>query len=579
MIDGEHLYGSDFAFNLYNVSGVTIKGLIIGGFTVGIEIAGTCYNNIISGNYIGCNFNATDTLTNVDGIEISSGPYNNTIGGNTIADRNIISGNNHIGIRILNSNSNTIKGNYVGLNRTGNAAIRNYDGISIEGTSKYNMVGGYTAAERNYASGNNAYGILTMGAGCYYNIIAGNYIGTDISGTDPIPNTYGFLCDDGSSYNTLGGRKPGAGNLISGNSGYGVFLYNMGTQKDTVVGNLIGTDYTGTAALPNSIGILIDGPSFKQYIDSNLISGNRQMGIEFHALGTDGNIVIRNKIGTDISGTLPLGNLLDGVRILEGPKYNKIGEAGKGNIIAFNGGNGILVITAADLYNTFTENSIYDNGELGIDLFPQGVTPNSAGNTDTTGPNNLMNYPVIQSATLNTITGVTTISGIIDYTINGGPSGIIIELFKSDNNISGYGQGKEFIGSAIADASGNWNLNVSGINFGDVVTTTATDALGNTSEFSKNKSVGTYTNISENENSSDIFIFPNPAKESITIDFTAYSNDYFFVELFSIDGKLLRHIVITQNKTDVNISYLSSGIYIIKIIGNKDVAIKKLVKE
>ncbi len=437
LIDGNNLYGSDFAFHLYNVSGAAIKGFIIGRFTVGIEISGTSHDNTIIGNYVGCNFNAEDTLSNTHGIEILSGPYHNIIGGTAAGERNIFSGNNHVGIRVVNSNSNIIKGNYVGLNRAGDAALRNYDGISIEGTSKYNLIGGYTAADRNYVSGNVAYGIPVFGGGCNYNIIVGNFVGTNIAGTDSIPNTYGVLFDDGASYNRLGGMVPGAGNLLSGNSGYGVFLYNPGTQKDTVIGNLIGTDVSGTLPLPNSNGMVIDGPSYKHYIDSNVVSANRQMGIDIHLGGTDSNTVVRNKIGTDITGTQSLGNLLDGIRIGEGPHHNIIGKPGKGNIIANNGGNGITVMTAAELYNTFTENSIYNNTGLGIDLLPSGPTGNDVGDIDT-GPNDFMNFPVIQNLNLNTSNGITTISGIIDYTVFGGANGIKIELFKSDNDASGH---------------------------------------------------------------------------------------------------------------------------------------------
>lgn len=296
-----------------------------------------------------------------------SGPHNITIGGSTLEDRNIISGNNHIGVRVVNSNSNIIKGNYIGLNRTGTAAVRNYDGISMEGTSKYNLIGGVTAADRNYVSGNVAYGMLLFGAGCNYNTVSGNYSGTDITGTYSIPNTYGFLFDDGASFNTLGGRTPGAGNLLSGNSAYGVFIYNPGTQRDTVVGNLIGTNAAGTAALPNANGIVIDGPSFRHYVDSNVISGNLQMGIDIHIGGSDSNVVIRNFIGTDYSGTIAIPNAMDGVRLGEGPKNNIIGMPGKGNIIANNGGNGVSVMTTAELYNSISANSIYNNTGLGID--------------------------------------------------------------------------------------------------------------------------------------------------------------------------------------------------------------------
>jgi len=572
LIDGNHQYGSDFAFHLYNVYGVTIKSFIIGRFTVGIEISGTSHDNIIVGNYVGCNFNATDTLGNTHGIEILSGPYRNTIGGSTTIERNIFSGNNHTGIRIVNSNSNIIKGNYVGLNRTGNAALRNYDGISIEGTSKYNMIGGYTSAERNYVSGNVAYGIPVFGTGCNFNIIVGNFIGTDITGTDSIPNTYGVLFDDGASYNRLGGIATGAGNLLSGNSGYGVFLYNPGTQRDTVIGNLIGTDVTGTLALPNSNGIVIDGPSFNHYVDSNVISGNRQMGIDIHVAGSDSNVVIRNKIGTDITGTLPLGNIFDGIRIGEGPHHNMIGKAGKGNIIAYNGGNGITVMTSAELYNIFTENSIFNNAELGIDLFPAGPTLNDAGDADA-GPNDLMNFPVIQNVNMNLINGITSISGIIDHTVNGGPNGIKIELYKSDNSASGYGQGKEFIGSAIANGSGNWSFNSSSLSPTDIVTSTATDLLGNTSEFSLNSSIT--VGLNDANKVEIVSLYPNPCNGKINVKL-GNQDKWDELSIINIIGKKIYTADVSGlNEISIELYDQPEGIYIAELRGSSEKWCKK----
>jgi parallel beta-helix repeat protein len=572
MLDGNHLYGSDFAFHLYNVSGVTVKSFIIGRFTVGIEVSGTSHDNIIVGNYVGCNYNATDTLSNTHGIEILSGPYHNTIGGATPSDRNIFSGNTHVGIRVVNSNNNIINGNYVGLNRNGNAAVKNYDGISIEGTSKYNMIGGYTAAERNYVSGNDAYGIPVFGTGCNFNIIVGNFIGTDITGTDSIPNTYGVLFDDGASYNRLGGRTSGAGNLLSGNSGYGVFLYNPGTQRDSVIGNLIGTDITGTLALPNSNGIVIDGPSFNHYVDSNVVSGNRQNGIDIHVAGSDSNVVIRNKIGTDITGTLALGNMFDGVRIGEGPHHNFIGKAGKGNIIAYNGGNGITVMTSAELYNSFTENSIFNNSELGIDLFPAGPTLNDAGDADA-GPNDLMNFPVIQNVNMNLVSGITSISGIIDHAVNGGPSGIKIELFKSDNSISGYGQGKKFIGYAIANGSGNWSFSCSGLSPADIITSTATDLSGNTSEFSLNISIT--VGINEVSMIENVVLYPNPSNGKLYIEL-GNQNRWNELLIMNILGKEIYHADISGlNVISIELFDQSEGIYIAELRGSSEKWCKK----
>lgn len=580
MLDGNNQNWADFGFHIYNAASVTIRGFIIGRFVVGIQISGAnSQNDTIAGNYVGCNYNATDTLGNTHGIYILSGPHNNVIGGNSYALRNIASGNNHTGIRVVSANNNKIQGNFVGLNRTGNASLRNYDGISIEGTAQYNLIGGYTAAERNYVAGNVAYGIPVFGAGCNYNIIAGNYVGTDTAGTFSVPNTYGVLFDDGASYNTLGGRIPGAGNLLSGNSGYGVFIYNFGTIKDTVVGNLIGTDYTGTAALPNANGIVVDGPCFLHTIEGNVISGNLQMGIDIHIAGTDSNIVISNFIGTDISGMLPLGNQIDGIRIGEGPKSNFIGLPGKGNIIANNGGNGITVMTQADKYNTFSENSIYNNAGLGIDLFPQGPTPNDAGDADT-GPNDLMNYPDISTIVNIPSTGDWVVSGNLDHS---SPAGSRIELFLADLNGGGYGQGqgKTFLGSCQADASGNFSDTVTGINSNDKIVATATDMNGNTSEFSLTGPLSVEASLEKDFN---VEVYPNPSKNNFNIEFILPGSGQVNIQIIDNAGKFLATLLseyLTEGKRVYSFSSektgLQTGVYWLKFSVDRKTCLRKLV--
>jgi len=577
MLDGNNATWADYAFHIYNVSNVTIKGFIIGRFVVGIQISGAnAQNNTICGNYIGCNYNATDTLGNTHGVYILSGPHNNTVGGNNIASRNIVSGNNHVGIRVVNSNYNTIQGNFVGLNRTGNAALRNYDGISIEGTSQYNLIGGYTQAERNYVSGNDAYGIPVFGAGCNYNVIVGNYVGTDTTGTFAISNTYGVLFDDGASYNTLGGRVAGSSNLLSGNSGYGVFLYNFGTRNDTVVGNLIGTDYTGTIAVPNANGIVVDGPTFFHTIDNNVISGNLQMGIDIHIAGSDSNYVINNKIGTDITGTLPLGNQLDGVRIGEGPHSNFIGLPGKGNIIAHNGGNGVTVMTSAELYNSILSNSIYDNDGIGIDLYPQGPTTNDNGDADT-GPNNLMNYPEIISFNNIPSTADWVIQGALNTT---SPTGCRIELFKAQYNITGNAQGKVYLGYCLADASGNWKDTITGLSSEEMLVCTATDLEGNTSEFSIptplwEKPVTSPASYSMN-------VYPNPVINTAEINFYLPCTENTQIWLADFTGKKL--FIISDKKFPAGINTLiltknslTPGLYFILLEKNNSIIAKEKI--
>jgi len=528
----------DFAFFVYNASNITITGFTIQRFIYGIQISGTSsQNNIIKGNYIGVNYNATDTMGNYIGIELIGGTNHNIIGGSTAAESNIVSGNNHIGIRVVQSSYNTIKGNYVGLNRTGDAALRNYDGISVEGVSQHNLIGGTATAERNYVSGNVAYGIPVFGAGCNFNVISGNYIGTDVTGSFGIPNTYGVLFDDGASYNLLGGNSINSRNIISGNSGYGVFIYNMGTQKDTVRNNYIGTDPSGTSAVSNGNGIVVDGPSYQHTIDNNLISGNLQQGIDIHITGSDSNIVIRNKIGTDVTGTLALPNHYDGIRIGEGPQHNFIGLApDKGNIIAFNGGNGITVMNDNDWYNCISANSIFGNQGLGIDLFPAGVTLNDAGDADT-GPNQLMNFPVITSLVYNAGTNSMVLSGNIDHVLP--LIAIKIEVFKSDHSSSGYGQGKEYLGFTLTDNLGNWTFNSTGIDAMDVITTTSTDVTGNTSEFSLNKSVTTYSinDLSQSENL--MVVFPNPVTSNTLIKYSIKRGSQVTVAIYDCCGKII----------------------------------------
>ncbi len=570
----------DFAFHIFNASGITIKGFVICNFNYGIQISQMTTNasqyNIIKGNYIGTNYNASDTAGNYIGIEIIGNPQYNTIGGLLPEDRNIVSGNNHIGIRIANANNNLIINNFVGTDRTGSYALRNYDGISIEGTSSNNIIGGYSIAERNLVSGNVAYGIPVFGAGCNHNVITGNYIGTDITGTSAIPNTYGVLFDDGAKYNICGGRKAGSGNLISGNSGYGVFIYNNSTDSDTVTGNLIGTNAGGNGALPNTIGIVIDGIPRYHNVDSNVISGNIQQGITIHATGTDHNVITRNKIGTDISGNDPLPNGIDGIRIGEGPQRNIIGGMpDKGNIIAYNGGNGITIMNNGDYYNQISANSIHHNGALGIDLYPAGVTVNDANDADL-GPNKLINFPVITQAAYNSVSGNFEISGYIDTPQ---PQLTKIEFFKSDEDASGYGEGQNYLSYTIPNVMGSFNAIITaGICGGDNITATATDSSGNTSEFA----ASTLVSGIEGRNNNELFIiYPNPVKEIITI-VTDKNYGKTNINFFDASGRLVytTTVDLTDNpRISLNVEFLEKGFYFINSTGNDFNSFTKFVKD
>src|SRR5262249_31515179 len=138
----------------------------------------------------------------------------------------------------------------------------------------------------------------------------------------------------------------------------------------------------------------------------NLISGNSSSGVEITGLASSNNIVLANHVGTDASGTLSRPNGASGVLITSSARVNTVGgtSVGEGNVIAFNTGHGIAVNAAANTNNVLRGNSIFSNGDLGIDLGTSGVTVNDAGDVDA-GANQQQNFPVLTAFT-NTSVGV-----------------------------------------------------------------------------------------------------------------------------------------------------------------------------
>ncbi len=279
--------------------------------------------------------------------------------------------------------------------------------------------------------------------------------------------------------------------------------------SDVVQGNFIGTDLTGTSAVPNlnlgvhvvvgckrgsnTIGGLTSIPGAPP---GNLISGNGTAGLDV-VTGT-GNIIQGNIIGADVTGTQPLRNAPLAAGISIEAEDSTVGgtEAGAGNIVAFNGGTlcnadhaGVIVRGSGATSNSILGNSIFSNGGLGIDLTvpfdgPCGVTPNHHC-VSVAGPNNFQSYPVLTSASSGG--GSTTIQGSLDSVPN---TTYRIEFFDNHRcHPSGNGSGETFIGSTDITTDGNCTapINVTfqvNVQSGHVITATATDPNGNTSEFS-----------------------------------------------------------------------------------------------
>ena len=257
----------------------------------------------------------------------------------------------------------------------------------------------------NRFDGLGSIGILLQSNGG--NVIEGNFVGTSLSGQLAFGNSLGLMIN-GVSNNTVGGLSSEARNVISGNQGNGVYIINKSAMGNLVQGNFIGTDVTGTVDLGNGLfgveifdapGNTIGGTAAEA---RNLISGNDAGGVTIQGgtLGVgdpEGNVVWGNFIGTDVTGANALGNTGNGVVVRLGANNTSIGgtTAGAGNVISGNGSDGVSVESVTS--SAFLSNSIFSNGGLGIDLGNDGITSNDVGDGDT-GPNNLQNFPIITTA-------------------------------------------------------------------------------------------------------------------------------------------------------------------------------------
>ena len=345
----------------------SISGLVINEFDwTGIQLV-TGGGNTITGNFIGTDVTGTVDLGNrINGIEARSS--NNIIGGNTLAERNVIAGNaqGNISLGTLNT-GNIVQGNYLGTEVTGTSALGGSYGLRIYGDN--NQIGGTGAGEENVIS------YVRIDSGGENNVLEGNLIGTDASGTSSLGGTYGVVVYGAN--NIIGGTTTDAGNVISGNSSIGVWLSSTSSLGNQIQGNLIGTDITGTVALGNGDGVRISSGASNNVIGGtttsarNIISGNTSDGIQISNAGTTGNLIQGNYIGTDISGLNYLGNTLNGVLIELGASGNTIGGmlVGAGNLISGNGEDGIEI---NDAQNNFIQNNI-----IGLNGLGNGVIDNS----------------------------------------------------------------------------------------------------------------------------------------------------------------------------------------------------------
>jgi hypothetical protein len=266
-------------------SGNTVRGLVINGFANnGIAINGGD-NNVVVGNYIGTDPTGMAAIGNGKwGVLINTGSADNRVGtdGDGLSDpaeRNLIGGSGFGGIGITGANTdrNVVAGNLIGTNRLGTAALANANrGIDVFNGARQNRIGTNSdglndGAERNVLSGNGWDGVGIYGIGTSNNVIAGNYVGVDVSGTSAISNVMqGVTIFGGAPNNVIGGLLPGSGNTIAFNQQNGVTVTNPASLDNPIVGNAIfsnahlGIDLGNDGATANDNGDLDPGADNKQ---------------------------------------------------------------------------------------------------------------------------------------------------------------------------------------------------------------------------------------------------------------------------------------------------------------------------
>ncbi len=376
---------------------VNARNVISGNSGDGVLISGLSTGNRLEGNFIGTNAAGTSALANASGVTFQFGSTNNTIGGSALGARNIISGNALSGIQV-DSNSNILQGNYIGLDVTGTVALANaLRGVFVQGSG--NLIGGSTSSERNVISGNFTQGVEFRNSGATDNTVQGNYIGTNALGDSAVGNggnglTFGF----GASYNLA------FSNVISGNQ-RGVLIREVGTDHNWVAGNFIGTNAVGNAAIPNwttgEAVLLQNGVQFNvigtnsdgvdDVLERNVISGNAGSGIgmsTFIGIGPSNNIIAGNFVGLAASGSSSIPNGGNGISVLNGSSRNTIGGTAteSRNVISGNSAAGLRIDGSS------TSDNVVQGNYIGTDAAGTAAIGNTTG-------------VVIQNGATNTLIG------------------------------------------------------------------------------------------------------------------------------------------------------------------------------
>ena len=392
-----------------NAVGTTIRlNLSSGNGGSGVSVSGDGSSaTAIVGNFIGTGIGGITALPNSQhGVSVSEAT-GTTIGGATAADRNVISGNIQKGVSIASATSTEVVSNYVGVTSNGYSALGNAGGgIAVELATDTIIRGGNIvafngsdadghgiaiSASAGTVVGSEAAG-LTGGNAIYRNrgdgvriadgstatVVVGNAIGTTSAGVYGLGNAGAGISVIESNGSVLGGLRavsatdPVLGNLIVGNGGSGIAISDAtpgsGDVQDGnhVQGNTIRRNGGAGVLLARSSLQTIGGGSARQ-ANEIIQNGGDGVAIDNSAGGAGGHVVSGNAIGTDVSGSLRLGNTGDGISIRESVANTISG----GNIIAYNRSGVVLVGIApasSDEGNVVAGNTISSNVGDGVRL-------------------------------------------------------------------------------------------------------------------------------------------------------------------------------------------------------------------
>ncbi len=461
-----------------------IKDIIVYDFSLyHIRINGD--SNIVRGCYINLDETGDNPVVATYGIFIQAGRLN-IIGGCNADDANVIGASsinlfNYGNCVSVGGNKSVVAGNFLGVKPNGTDYYPLCN-VGIICWSDSNMIGGEAAECRNVIFGRAAGITLWEGE---YNEIYNNFIGLTESGDDILVPSSGLsnvgITDTAYAiHNNIGGPD-GKGNFIAG-CYQGIVMWE---DSNDVMGNYIGTDTTGRIGLGqygNGISLLWYknnriGDTLSGY--ANIIGSCQEYGIKIES--SDSNVISGNYIGTNPQGD-DLGNY-QGIKV-EGGNYNIIFR----NRVCNSDWSGIAIDSlGTSIRNTISQNQIYNNGLLGIDLRDDGVTSNDIGDDDT-GPNDLVNYPYIDSVFMDPD------SSFRIYGTNNADSAII-EFFVAHPggdstrhaDPTGHGEAYQYIGTDTANIPGSFSFVIPNtIPQFSKISMTATDTFGNTSEFSEN---------------------------------------------------------------------------------------------